>query len=143
MRRRRFFRLIALPLALWFVALSTDVGGVDACPMHDAPLGVMAGAMGGMAGMAMGTMSMPTASRTAATPADAPGPPPHGPVQCTCMGVCCGCAMATLPAPVVSVPQVAALPAPVDGPLPAFTAPAMAPRFLLPPANGPPALHIA
>jgi len=138
MRRRRFFRLIALPLALWFVALSTDVGGVDACPMHDAPGGVMAGSMtgmAGMAGMAMGTMTMPTA------PGDAPAP--HGPVHCTCMGACCGCAVATVPAPAVPVPLVAVVAASAVSAPRAHAAPVVAPRFLLPPANGPPALHIA
>lgn len=142
MRRRRLFRLLALPLALWFVALSTDVGGVDACPMHDAPGGVMAG-MAGMPAMAMGTMTVPTAPRTGAAPSDGPAPAPHGPVRCTCMGACCCCAMATLPASAVSVPLVAALPASVDGALRVHAAPAAAPRFLLPPANGPPALHSA
>lgn len=142
MRRLRLYRLLALPLCFWFVAYSTDVGGLDACPMHDAPGGVMAGPMGGMAGMAMGAMTMPAASRADTAPADAPAPPPHGPAHCTCMGACCGCATATLPAPAVSVPLVAALCASVAGAPRAHAAPVVAPRFLLPPANGPPALHI-
>ncbi len=130
--RRRLYRIVALPLALWFVALATDVGGVDACPMHDAMAHGMAAAM---ATMPMG--GMPGVGRGPATPA---APEQHGPVHCTCMGLCCGCAMATLP----STPT-AALPAPLpvhrairieraQAPLPAAAA------FVLPPAIGPPAV---
>ena len=129
MRRRRLYRILALPLALWFVALATDVGGVDACPMHDR----MAAAMAGMA-------AMPGMASAQAAPSAPSVPTPQGPVHCTCMGVCCGCAMATLPsAPVAQFPAAAAVRhAPrierATRPLPA------AAPFVLPPAIGPPAL---
>jgi hypothetical protein len=133
MRRRRLFRLIGLPLSLWFVALATDIGGIDACPMHDA----MAH---GMSVQAMAQMGMPHAP--AASGSDrAPTHAPQGPMQCTCMGLCCGCAMATLPtAPVTPVAAVAAVQHAVPTG-PTARAAASAPRYLLPPAIGPPALH--
>jgi hypothetical protein len=133
MRRRRLFRLIGLPLSLWFVALATDVGGIDACPMHDA----MAH---GMSARAMAQMAMPHAAAASGSEHQ-PAQAPQGPMQCTCMGLCCGCAMATLPtAPVTPVAAVAA--ARHDVPAgPVARAAATAPRYLLPPAIGPPALH--
>ncbi len=130
MRRRRLYRILALPLALWFVALATDVGGVDACPMHDR----MAAAMAGMA-------AMPGMASAQAAPSAPAMPTPHGPVHCTCMGVCCGCAMATLPsAPVAHLAAAGSVShtARIDRtrrPLPA------AAPFVLPPAIGPPALR--
>ena len=135
MRRRRPYRIVALPLALWFVALATDVGGVDACPMHDA----MAAAMAGMAGMA--GMAMPQLPTMTQAPASPNAPLPTGPIHCTCMGACCGCAMATLPS-TSGMPFVAATAVrtqvpiePTQRPLPA------AAPFVLPPAIGPPALQ--
>jgi hypothetical protein len=131
MRRRRLFRIVALPLALWFVALATDVGGVDACPMHDAMSHATSAAMPGMPG----TPGMRGA------PAAPSNPVPHGPVHCTCMGVCCGCAMATLPSsavaqlpPVVVVHHARRIER-TQRPL------AAAVPFVLPPAIGPPALQ--
>ena len=132
MRRRRLYRLVALPLSLWFVALATDVGGIDACPMHDAMTHAMSAS-------AMAHMAMPQ------TPAvergsDAPAPAPHGPMQCTCMGLCCGCAMATLPTTPAS-PVVVASVVRQAVPIERSARPlAAAPHFRLPPSIGPPAL---
>ena len=123
-------RIIALPLAFWFVVLATDVGGVDGCPMHDA--------MAHGAAAAMASMAMPGMTQAPAAPAV---PAPQGPMHCTCLGVCCGCAMATLPStPAVSLPTAVALHQTVrieraGRPL------AAAARFVLPPSIGPPALH--
>ena len=133
MRRRRVFRIVALPLALWFVALAADVGGVDACPMHDGMARGMSAAMVGMT-----PAGMPGMARAPANPST---PAPHAPVHCTCMGVCCGCAMATLPsAPVaqLQVPAVLRDAVRIERARQSLAAPA---RFVLPPAIGPPALH--
>jgi hypothetical protein len=133
-RRRRLYRIIALPLSLWFVALSTDVGDLDACPMHKAMDRDMAVAM---ANMAMGStpMAMPAPNAPAA-------PDQHGPMPCTCLGVCCGCTMA----PIASSPATPALPLVVveDAVLvERAQRPLAAPTpHRLPPSIGPPALHI-
>jgi hypothetical protein len=132
MRRRRLYRIVALPLALWFVALAADVGGVDACPMHDAMAHGVSGAM-----MTMATPHAPVAARGPAAPM---APAPRAPVHCTCMGVCCGCAMATLPPwqtaqlPAAGWPQHVVR---VDRAQRPLAAPA---PFVLPPSIGPPAL---
>ncbi len=146
MRRRRLFRLIALPLGLWFVALSTDLGDLDACPMHAAMQAGMGMSMdmpaggAGMSGMAMA--SAPTAE-AAPAPADTPVPVPHGPLHCTCIGMCCGCAMASLPSNAARVPPAAVVAARPAAPVRAVTAVPAPPRYLRPPAIGPPALHTA
>ncbi|HEY5219066.1 MAG TPA: hypothetical protein VIJ16_04615 [Gemmatimonadaceae bacterium] len=139
MRRRRLFRILALPLSLWFLALTTDIGGIDACPMHDGAGSHSAAAMLGM----MGMPAMPGMSGMATThaPNHSPTPAPRKPMHCTCMGVCCGCAMATLPATATAEFAVAAV-RQVEyhvgfAPRPASSAP----RFLLPPSIGPPTLH--
>jgi hypothetical protein len=141
MRRRRLHRILALPLALWFVALATDVGGLDACPMHD---GMAHMAMGQMAGMAAGDMSgtaMGDMSGMTPAPAAPRAPQPHGPMQCTCMGACCGCAMATLPAgPAAVLPVLVAIRQAVSVER-ALRAPMRPAAHRQPPAIGPPALH--
>lgn len=85
---------------------------------------------------------MPTVD-VASAPADAPASTPPGPMHCTCIGLCCGCAMATLPASAVGVPVVAVSAIFRTAPLPAVASVPAAPRFVLPPAIGPPALHTA
>ena len=89
MRRRRPSRILALPLSLWFVVLTTDAGDVDACPMHHM---VMAG-HSAMA-TAHGSMSM---ARMMPAPTDPTTPDSQGPMQCRCIGTCCGGSLATLP----------------------------------------------
>jgi hypothetical protein len=135
MRRRRLHRMIALPLALWFVALATDVGGIDACPMHDAMAHAAASMhMAGMPGMSAAAGRMAAPGGPAAPPAD-------GPVHCTCMGLCCGCAMATLPTgPAFHLAAMIVLRhgVQIERARRAF---AVAAPHLLPPAIGPPALH--
>ena len=133
MRRHRLFRIFAIPLAAWFVAFAMDVGGVDACPMHDGMAHAMSAAMPGMAPNSMPGMRP--------APADPTAPAPHAPVHCTCMGACCGCTIATLPpAPEAPVAAIAAVrgAARIDHVERPLAAPA---PFLLPPSIGPPALH--
>ncbi|MGH7668576.1 MAG: hypothetical protein ACRENQ_03710 [Gemmatimonadaceae bacterium] len=135
MYRRRLYRIVALPLVVWFVALATDVGGVDACPMHDAMARAASGAtaamhMAQMPGM-IGNSGAPTA----------PDVPQQGPMHCTCMGLCCGCAIATLPSTPVTtvlVPMAVRRPVRIAGAPMGFAA---ARLHVLPPSIGPPSLH--
>ncbi|MDE3152877.1 MAG: hypothetical protein KGL93_11580 [Gemmatimonadota bacterium] len=145
MRRHPAFRFSALAFALWFVALSLDVGGVDACPMHDGPGAVMA-----THGMAMPGMAMPGMADMAPAPAVMQGsgaphaPTPAAPVHCTCMGLCCGCAaLATVPAPSIATAPLEALRRLVLPPDLAWRPVAAATAYLQPPSIGPPALHTA
>lgn len=141
MRRRRLNRILALPLCLWFVAYATDAGGIDACPMHSALAYQTAAAMPGMPGM--DGMALAHAEQVGRAPANAPAPDVPAPIHCTCMGACCGCAMATLPAS-GRMPVSAVVVAFRAAPIPRRDTPApQTPRFLLPPSNGPPAHRTA
>ncbi|MDE3128523.1 MAG: hypothetical protein KGL38_10990 [Gemmatimonadota bacterium] len=133
MRRRRFFRALALPVGLWFVALSVNLGAFDVCP---AGHGVM-GPGGAMAVVAMPPMSMGTAPSPKPASGSGGSSPP-------CNGVCCCCcAMLTLPSAGVTLPVAAVVPVRDAAPAAPATATAAAPQILLPPANGPPAIRTA
>lgn len=127
MRRRRLQRALALPLGLWFVGLSVNLGGIDVCPMdHEMTQA--------------GTMAMPLmATGPSHAPApDHPGQAPH------CTGICCCCsALMTLPSANVTLPVVAVVPVRDAAPNARRAVPAAAPQVLQPPANGPPARHTA
>lgn len=140
MRRHPAFRFFALAFALWFVALSLDVGGVDACPMHDGPGAVMA--MGGMAMPGMVDMApMPAVAQASGMPH---APTPAAPVHCTCMGLCCGCAaLATVPASSISSTAFETLRRLVLPSDLAWRPVAGVAAYLQPPSIGPPALHTA
>src|SRR5882672_4236392 len=83
-RRSVASRVIALLVAAWFVALSTDLLGLHACPVHD---------------------GHPGAGHAPAAPAlhhhadgdHHRGSDPADHAHCTCLGACCCAATATLP----------------------------------------------
>jgi hypothetical protein len=129
MRRRPFFRALALPLVLWFVALSVNLGGYGACPMAG---DVSHGAT--MAGMAMPAMAM--GNSPASTPAPA-APAPR------CPGVCCCCrVMITMPSHGVTL-AAAVVRVRDAGPAEPRAVSSAGRQVLLPPSNGPPAVHAA
>lgn len=129
-------------MALWFVALSTNAGGLDVCPMDGVAQTVVGTPMQMPMGGRMAGMGAASRARVGPTPAPPVTPAPDGPAAPMCMGVCCCCnAMAVVPPCLEQVPAPAVLAIREPVPLaPAAAAPA-APRYLLPPAIGPPALH--
>lgn len=133
-RRRRVFHFLALPLGLWFLALFTDVGGVDACPMDQVMDHVVA--------VARADLAMPHTPQLLPAPAGPAAPLSHAPLACNCIGTCAGSAMATLPAappvPALSIVSSHGAALLVRADLPRAAAAA----YLLPPSIGPPSRDV-
>jgi hypothetical protein len=118
-------------MSLWFVALSTNLAGSEVCPTdHTTPGGADAGlASTGRTVPSLRDRSMPTQLPSGSAPRE-------------CSGVCCCCAaMATLPGRGAALPAVGLVPVDDAAPPAAVAASVATPRFLQPPAIGPPALH--
>lgn len=117
-------RVVALCLAVWFVAVATDLPVMRACAMHCRGAGVVstmaddAGHHAGMAGMchdAEPTADVSPAATSGAGVHRAPGPDDAAPATRRCLGHCCGAAAVTaLHAVVVplSAPDAPVPPAP-------------------------------
>jgi hypothetical protein len=126
-------RVVAAPLALWFLVSAIDSDRLHACPVHGSHASATQApshAHHGIAATASGPSSA-TSSR---------GHHDHGRQQCTCPGDCCGPAPFAAIAPPVAVADanVVATAAPVF-PL-ALALPAGDCQLALPPSIGPPAL---
>jgi hypothetical protein len=118
----RLIRFVTALWALWFGAALVEPAAMQTCPMHGAH--------------AAHGMSMPAG---ATHRSDHSPPARHSSHSCTCLGACCS-------APTIAMPRAEIAALPVAAVVVAFvidryrdeTAPAAAPRYSHPFANGPP-----